>query len=114
MTFRKNLERMARIYEGVAIFSVERGSTTHRAGVRAGDILVSVNGRRIRHHSEYGAARRLRKDVLELVVIRGGRTLTLWATHEPRVQQDAPAVQSPAEPRRPEPIITSVSWRGAA
>jgi S1-C subfamily serine protease len=113
MTFRENLERMARIYEGVAIFSVERGSTTHRAGVRAGDILVSVNGRRIRHHSEYGEARRLRKDVLELVVIRGGRTLTLWATHNARGQEDGPAAESPAEASPPEPVA-SVSWRGAA
>ena len=50
-----------------------------RFRVRAGDVLVSVNGRRVRRLSEYATARGLRKDVLELVVVRDGRTLTLWA-----------------------------------
>ena len=79
MNFRNNLERIAEIYGGIAIFSVDPGSATHRAGVRAGDVLVSVNGRRVRRLSEYATARGLRKDVLELVVVRDGRTLTLWA-----------------------------------
>lgn len=79
MTFRSNLERIAEIYGGIAIFSVDQGSSTHRAGVRAGDVLVAVNGRRVRRMSEYATARATRRDVLELVVVRGGRTITLWA-----------------------------------
>jgi predicted metalloprotease with PDZ domain len=113
MAFRDNLERMARIYEGVAIFSVERGSTTHRAGVRAGDILVSVNGRRIRHHSQYSEARRLRDECIELVVIRQGRELRLWATGSSNQAKAADTpVAPPAEP--PAQRIASVTWRGAA
>jgi S1-C subfamily serine protease len=105
---------MARIDEGVAIFSVEKGSTTHRAGVRAGDILMSVNGRRIRHHSEYGGARDLRSDVLELVVIRAGRELRLWAEHrEPvRPANDVPVPEAVVNESH-EPLA-SVGWRGAA
>jgi S1-C subfamily serine protease len=104
---------MARIYEGVAIFSVERGSTTHRAGVRAGDILMSVNGRRIRHHSEYGEARKLRAECIELVVMRQGRQLTLWATGQqaPTVSENE-TVEAPTE--LPRETIASVTWRGAA
>ena len=79
MNFRTNLERIAEIYGGIAIFSVDVGSTTHRAGVRAGDVLVAVNGRRVRKLTEYAAARTLRRDLLELVVVRGGRELKLWA-----------------------------------
>jgi S1-C subfamily serine protease len=74
MTFRSNLERIAEIYGGIAIFSVDQGSSTHRAGVRAGDVLVAVNGRRVRRM----------RDVLELVVVRGGRTITLWAGIHPK------------------------------
>lgn len=107
MTFRANLERMARIYEGVAIFSVDKGSTTHRAGVRAGDILVSVNGRRIRHHSEYGDARKLRVDLIELVVIRDGREVRLWAS-DLASKTKAPAAKIGVE------SMASVGWRGAA
>jgi S1-C subfamily serine protease len=79
MNFRNNLERIAEIYGGIAIFSVDVGSTTHRAGVRAGDVLVAVNGRRVRKLAEYAAARKLRRDLLELVVVRGGREIKLWA-----------------------------------
>lgn len=114
MAFRENLEQMARIYEGVAIFSVEKGSTTHRAGVRAGDILMSVNGRRIRHHSEYGRARDLRADLLELVVIRAGRELRLWAEHrEPAQPANDVAAPEPVMNENHEPLA-SVGWRGAA
>jgi predicted metalloprotease with PDZ domain len=77
--FVDNLERMAEIYGGIAIFSVEPGSTTHRAGVRSGDILVAVNGRRVARLADYASARRRRNELLELVVVRSGRTLTLWA-----------------------------------
>jgi predicted metalloprotease with PDZ domain len=104
---------MARIYEGVAIFSVERGSTTHRAGVRAGDILMSVNGRRIRHHSEYAEARKLRSETIELVVVRQGRQLTLWAAG---ISPQPNVVEAPAPaPNGPQPdALASVTWRGAA
>ncbi len=77
--FRDNLERMAQIYGGIAIFSVEPGSTTHRAGVRSGDILVAVNGRRVTRLAEYASARKLRRELLELEVVRDGRTVKLWA-----------------------------------
>ncbi|MFT3923424.1 MAG: PDZ domain-containing protein [Myxococcales bacterium] len=113
MAFRENLERMARIYEGVAIFSVERGSTTHRAGIRAGDILMSVNGRRIRHHSEYSQARRLRAECIELVVMRQGRELRLWAAGAASsAKTEETVVEAPTEV--PSTTIASVTWRGAA
>jgi S1-C subfamily serine protease len=109
MTFRSNLERIAEIYGGIAIFSVDPGSTTHRAGIRAGDVLVSVNGRRVRRLSEYASARGLRKDVLELVVVRDGRTLTLWAgIHAPERAPSAADNDNDAFGN------VTCTWRGAA
>jgi predicted metalloprotease with PDZ domain len=108
MSFRSNLERMAEIYGGIAIFSVDKGSTTHRAGVRAGDVLVAVNGRRVRRLSDYAAARKLQQELLELVVVREGRELKLWTGHV------APAPQ----PENDVAPVTSDNltcpWRGAA
>jgi S1-C subfamily serine protease len=92
MMFRDNLERMAEIYGGIAIFSVTPGSTTYRAGVRSGDILVAVNGRRVRKVSDYSTARSLRRELLELVVVRSGRTLTLWAGDAPDLGKRADSV----------------------
>ena len=100
MLFRENLEKIAQIYEGVAILSVEPGTTSHRAGVRAGDILVAVNGRRVRKLHDYATARQIRKDLLELVVVRDGQQLTLWTTHPDAAQSSLP--------------LPTCSWRGAA
>ena len=78
MAYREELEKMAEIYEGIAIFGVVPGTTSHRAGVRAGDILVMVNGRRVRKLSDYAAARKRHEMSLELVVVRRGQKVTLW------------------------------------
>ncbi len=108
MTFRSNLERMAEIYEGIAIFSVDKGSTTHRAGVRAGDVLVAVNGRRVRRLADYAAARKLQQELLELVVVREGREIKLWTGH----------VAPPTKVENDNAPVTSdhltCPWRGAA
>lgn len=106
MSFRKNLEKMAQIYGGIAIFSVDDGSTTHRAGVRAGDVLIEVNGRRVKRLSEYASARKLRDDLLELVVVRDGRELRLWVRH-PAI---APTNSSEVADREG----LTCPWRGAA
>jgi S1-C subfamily serine protease len=106
MNFRSNLERIAEIYGGIAIFSVDVGSTTHRAGVRAGDVLVAVNGRRVRKLAEYAAARKLRRDLLELVVVRSGREIKLWAGLTP-----APSAAAPENDNHGN---VTCPWRGAA
>ncbi|HEX5661395.1 MAG TPA: PDZ domain-containing protein [Polyangiales bacterium] len=106
---------MAEIYGGIAIFSVDKGSTTHRAGVRAGDVLVAVNGRRVRRLADYASARKLQEELLELVVVRDGRELKLWTGHvlsPPKVENDNAMIPAPDAP------VTSSNltcpWRGAA
>jgi S1-C subfamily serine protease len=106
MSFRRNLEKIAEIYGGIAIFSVDIGSTTHRAGVRAGDVLVAVNGRRVRRLSEYASARKLQEELLELVVVRDGREIKLWAGHH---------LAKAGEGKKVEQAETvTCPWRGAA
>ena len=107
MSFRKNLERIAEIYGGIAIFSVDDGSITHRAGVRSGDVLVEVNGRRVKKLVEYAAARKLRKDLLELVVMRDGRMLRLSAGQQASASANEPI-------RYVDQENLTCPWRGAA
>ena len=114
MTFRSNLERIAEIYGGIAIFSVDQGSSTHLAGVRAGDVLVAVNGRRVRRMSEYAAARTLRRDVLELVVVRGGRTITLWAGILPKGRAANDNENENENENENDDATVTCPWRGAA
>jgi hypothetical protein len=42
--------------------------------------------------SDYASARRLRDAVLELVVVRSGRTLTLWAGDAAQRRRDTASV----------------------
>ena len=114
MSFRQNLERMAQIYGGIAIFSVEKGSTTHRAGVRAGDILIVVNGRRVRRLSEYAAARKLQHELLELVVVRDGRELKLWGGHNRPKQSEEPQSEETRGRELEQTESLTCPWRGAA
>jgi len=112
MNFRKKLEKMAEIYRGIAIFSVDKGSTTHRAGVRAGDVLVEVNGRRVHRLSEYASARKLHADLLELVVVRDGREIKLWAGHHPAGEREREPASVGASSAVDENL--TCPWRGAA
>jgi hypothetical protein len=66
---------------------------------------MSVNGRRVRHHSEYGAARKLRSDEIELVVVRDGREITLVASDL------AAKAAPPADSREPETGQCELAWR---
>lgn len=111
MSFRYNLERMAEIYGGIAIFSVDKGSNTHRAGVRAGDVLVAVNGRRVRRLADYASARKLQEELLELVVIREGRELKLWAGS---LATPVKAERRTQPPPKPDNDPLTCPWRGAA
>jgi predicted metalloprotease with PDZ domain len=113
MSFRSNLERMAEIYGGIAIFSVDKGSTTHRAGVRAGDVLIVVNGRRVRRLADYASARKLQEELLELVVIREGREIKLWAGHVLAPQKPKTEMLTQPPPR-PDNDQLTCPWRGAA
>lgn len=68
--------------QGVPLGGVRPGSPAEKAGLQKGDIIVKFGGRTIRNVEEYtialGEARP--GDVVEIVVKRGGETLTLKAT----------------------------------
>ena len=48
------------------------GSPAARAGIRYGDVLLSVNGRRTKTVVDYIEAKDLRRDGMEIVVFRSG------------------------------------------
>lgn len=88
MISRKQLSEIANAVEGVPIFGCLPQSTAHEAGVRYGDIVLSVNGRRTRGLDEYLAARSLRSDGIELRVLRAGEELTLFVEFRANAEED--------------------------
>lgn len=79
--------------EGVLVRSVEKGSAAEKAGFRAGDVIVKVNGERIADASDFTHALQSRKDSnVSVNVIRDKReqniNLTLPARHQSEMYQE--------------------------
>ena len=79
--------------EGVLVRSVEKGSAAEKAGFRAGDVIVKVNGERIADASDFTHALQSRKDSnVSVSVIRDKReqnlNLTLPNRHQSEIYQE--------------------------
>ncbi len=69
---RKSIFALAKALEGLPVLGALQGTPAARAGVRYGDILLSVNGMRTRTVADYVEAKGLRVDGMEIVLFRGG------------------------------------------
>jgi putative serine protease PepD len=67
---------------GALISQVTSGSPAQRAGLRAGDVVVAIDGQAVQDFSELGARIRAHKpgDRVELRIVRGGNETTVTAT----------------------------------
>ncbi len=67
---------------GAFVQKVQSGSGAESAGMQAGDVIVEVDGRRIRTASDVGQAVRAKQvgDTVELSIERGGEAMTVTAT----------------------------------
>jgi predicted metalloprotease with PDZ domain len=69
---RKSLFARAKALERLPVLGALEGTPAARAGVRYGDVLLSVNGMRTRTVSDYVEAKNLRSDGMAIVVFRSG------------------------------------------
>lgn len=76
---RKSLFSLAEALDGLPVLGALAGTPAARAGVRYGDILLSVNGKRVRTVNDYVEAKNSRTDGMDVVVFRAGeeRVITL-------------------------------------
>jgi len=79
---RKSLFALAKALEGIPVLGALEGTPAARAGVRYGDILISVNGRRTRTFGDYVEAKDLRKDGMQIVVFRAGEERLTELTYD--------------------------------
>jgi S1-C subfamily serine protease len=63
---------LAKALEGIPVLGALADSPAARAGIRYGDVLLSVNGRRTRTVLDYIEAKSLRTDGMDIVVFRSG------------------------------------------
>jgi len=75
--------------QGVLVRSVEKGSGADKAGFRAGDVIVKINGEPIRDSGDFTHALRSRKDnTASISVIRDKKEQTITITLPERKQSD--------------------------
>jgi len=75
--------------QGVLVRSVEKGSRADKAGFRAGDVIVKINGEPIHDSSDFSHALRSRKDnTANIGVIRDKKEVNVTITLPERKQSD--------------------------
>ena len=75
--------------QGVLVRSVEKGSRADKAGFRAGDVIVKINGEPIHDSGDFSHALRSRKDnTASVSVIRDKKEQTITITLPERKQSD--------------------------
>jgi len=75
--------------QGVLVRSVEKGSRADKAGFRAGDVIVKINGEPIRDSGDFSHALRSRKDnTASISVIRDKKEQTLTISLPEHKQSD--------------------------
>jgi len=75
--------------QGVLVRSVEKGSRAEKAGFRAGDVIVKINGEAIHDSSDFSHALRSRKDNTASVgVIRDKKEVNITLTLPERKQSE--------------------------
>jgi C-terminal processing protease CtpA/Prc len=70
MIDRSRIQKLAEAAEGIPIWGALPGSPAGDAGVKYGDILLSVNGRQTKSFADYLEAKRESDGTLELEILR--------------------------------------------
>ena len=79
---KKSLFAIAATLEGIPILGVLEGTPAARAGLRYGDVLLAVNGRRTRTVVDYIEAKNLREEGMDIVVFRSGEEMVRTLTYD--------------------------------
>jgi predicted metalloprotease with PDZ domain len=88
---RRSLFALAKALEGLPVLGALDGTPAARAGVRYGDVLISVNGMRTRTMGDYIEAKNLRNDGMSIVVFRAGNEQLADLAYDATAQPIDPA-----------------------
>ena len=77
-----SLAQMEGNFSGVYVAELNRSGAAYKAGVREGDILVAIDGKKMKNPSEVQAAINTHRpgDIVELLVFRDGKEISMSAT----------------------------------
>jgi S1-C subfamily serine protease len=105
---RKQLEEIAATVQGVPVWGCLPGSTAAEAGVRYGDIVLSVNGVPTPSIVEYLEGRKLRSDGFDLRLFRDGVELSVFVPFRAPAEPMAALAAQIADGRYVSPSDSSI------
>lgn len=73
----EQLTKLATALGGLPVLGCKPGSPAARAGIRYGDVLLSVNGIPTPDWATYVEARQARQAAMQVEIFRGGEELTI-------------------------------------
>lgn len=91
MIAKESLFALAKVLEGIPVLGTLSGTPAARAGIRYGDVLLSVNGMRTRTVLDYIEAKALREGGMEIVVFRSGSETVETLTYDESAPPPDPA-----------------------
>ncbi|MBS2014576.1 MAG: hypothetical protein JST00_16940 [Deltaproteobacteria bacterium] len=91
MIAKASLFALAKALEGIPVLGTLGGTPAARAGIRYGDVLLSVNGMRTRTVLDYIEAKALRSDGMAVVVFRSGTEQVEELSYDEPAQRPDPA-----------------------
>ena len=83
MTPKRTLFQLAKTLGGLPVLGCLMGGPAASAGVRYGDVLLSVNGQKTRSFADYVEAKALRQDGMRVTIFRDGREVDLELAFDP-------------------------------
>jgi C-terminal processing protease CtpA/Prc len=99
----RTIERLAKLYGGMPLLGCLPGSPAARAGLRFGDIVVSVNGVATPDVDAFVAAKELRGGAMSVAFVRDGKELLVELEYDGERPPLETAVRHLAPPPPPPP-----------
>ena len=84
----EQLTKLAGALGGLPVLGCKPGSPAARAGIRYGDVVLSVNGMATPDWSAYAEARSKRTGAMQVAVFRGGEELVIDLVFDASSQPD--------------------------
>jgi S1-C subfamily serine protease len=89
---KRSLFALAKALGGIPVLGTLQGTPAARAGIRYGDVVISVNGRPTPTVTDYIEAKALREDGMEVVVFRSGSEHVRDLAYDASVTTDPRAI----------------------
>jgi S1-C subfamily serine protease len=97
---REDINKIARVYGGIPVLGVLKGSPADKMGIVYGDILLSVNGKKTPDMQTFLDAKELDPKQMRVILLRSGKEIEIAIERDPPGEIDRLALLSELAAKR--------------